>query len=354
MKRWERNLAHATHVGFYGLLLGLPLTGWLLVSTSRTVIPTLLYGAIPWPNLPGLAGLAGNSRHEVHEAAEFSHSALVYVAYLLLALHVAGALKHHFVERGGDLARMVPVRPQRLSLLLGVIAIGAAGALALGNMLPLGGARPTPVEAVPRSAPVAPQPVQSPQPSTPSVAHRDAVPVVENATAAVAKPTPAKWTVHRDASTLAFATSWAEGPVTGRFTRWDADILFDPDALDRSSVDARIDMTSATTGVTETESALPGEDWFAAATHPVATFTAKSFRKLGGDRYEARGNLRLRGVSRPVTLPFTLKIAGTEARMSGSTRIDRTSFGIGQRQWAATDNVPASVTITIKLTATRL
>src|SRR5262249_8894805 len=45
---WERSLAKATHAGFYVVMLGMPLTGWLMVSASRIEIPTLLYGQVPW------------------------------------------------------------------------------------------------------------------------------------------------------------------------------------------------------------------------------------------------------------------------------------------------------------------
>ncbi len=66
---WEGRLAGLVHAAFYLLLLALPLTGWAIVSASPTRIPTLLYGLVHWPDLPGLAdargvGAAAGTLHE--------------------------------------------------------------------------------------------------------------------------------------------------------------------------------------------------------------------------------------------------------------------------------------------------
>src|SRR4051812_11315537 len=62
MPRWERLLAAVTHVGFYLIMIAMPLTGWLMVSTSRFVLPTLLYGVVHWPDIPGVGGLAPDAK----------------------------------------------------------------------------------------------------------------------------------------------------------------------------------------------------------------------------------------------------------------------------------------------------
>lgn len=355
MKVWEKRLAHIVHVTFYVLLLGLPLTGWLIVSASKTAIPTVLFGTIPWPHVPGVPGLAPGAKAGVEEAAEFGHQALIYLSYAVIALHVAGALKHQFLERGGDMARMIPV-PLRA---LGATALAAVAAIiglaAIANtvrLTPL--AAPAPVVAATPVAEAAPLAPSSPLPSPTASPSVTPTPEVSPTPEASATPVaPSRWAVRRAASSLGFGASWSEGPVEGRFGTWDATILFDPAALDASSVKVTIDMTSAKTNNADTQGALPDADWFAAATHPTATFTATRFRHRSGDRYEAIGTLAIRGVSRPLTLPFTLKIDGDVATMSGSATIDRTTFGVGQGEWAATTDVKAGVTITVAIKADR-
>jgi cytochrome b561 len=99
MKKWESALAHLTQWVFYGLLIILPLTGWLLISTGKNPVMGW-YGLFTVPPLP-----AAKATHDLWSE---SHEILGYAMLVLLLLHVAGALKHHF---GGDrhlIGRMAP------------------------------------------------------------------------------------------------------------------------------------------------------------------------------------------------------------------------------------------------------
>jgi cytochrome b561 len=104
LPRWEAMLARLSHWLFYGLLIGLPLSGWLFVSTGKATqappaIP--LVGGIQWPVIPGLP-------HAAHESFERGHIILVVTLIALLILHVAAALKHQFVDRTRLANRMPP------------------------------------------------------------------------------------------------------------------------------------------------------------------------------------------------------------------------------------------------------
>ena len=169
---------------------------------------------------------------------------------------------------------------------------------------------------------------------------------------AVAATAPA-WTVNKAASRIQFQSSVGGSPFTGAFGRWNADIHFDPKNLAASSVLVRVDMSSARTGAADKDEAMPGADWFATAKFAQATYAAKSFKDLGGGRYQALGSLTLRGVTRPLALPFQLAITGDQARMVGSTTIDRHVFGVGQGQFAGPDTVPFAVKVSININAKR-
>jgi cytochrome b561 len=110
VKGWERWAAQATHLVFYLLMLGLPLTGWAFVSASPLikVHPTVLYGVIPWPAVP-YPGLDSDAVHTAHKALQFTHSTLAKVAYAAIVLHVAAALKHQLLDRDDVVARMIPL-----------------------------------------------------------------------------------------------------------------------------------------------------------------------------------------------------------------------------------------------------
>ncbi|MGE0828854.1 MAG: cytochrome b [Hyphomonadaceae bacterium] len=101
MAAWEKALAHGVHVAFYVLLLAIPLLGWAAVSAGRNGVAPL-FDAIPFFNLP-----IPKSR-EAHDVFGEAHEAAVKGMYVLVALHVIGALKHKFVDRDSVLGRMLP------------------------------------------------------------------------------------------------------------------------------------------------------------------------------------------------------------------------------------------------------
>ena len=93
---WERALARITHVAFYALMILVPLAGWAMISNSALPSPLFL-SPIDIPKLP--VGGSVDLWAEIHEY-------LAFAMIGLLALHVAGALKHHYKDRDGTLARM--------------------------------------------------------------------------------------------------------------------------------------------------------------------------------------------------------------------------------------------------------
>ena len=102
----ERVLAGASHVLFYVIMIGLPLTGWAAISSGGAAMrgdtATTLIGGVPLPFIPGLPRAS-------HEWFEDGHGVLVKVTYVLLVLHVGGALKHQlFDKRGRAFVRMWP------------------------------------------------------------------------------------------------------------------------------------------------------------------------------------------------------------------------------------------------------
>jgi polyisoprenoid-binding protein YceI len=166
-------------------------------------------------------------------------------------------------------------------------------------------------------------------------------------------PAPS-WAVDTAHSTLGFQGAMNGDAFKGAFRRWSAQIAFDPKNLAGSKAAVSVDVASAATGDPDRDQAMPGADWFSAKTQPHASFVATSFKDLGGGKYQAAGDLTIRGVKRPLVLPFTLAISGDTARMNGAVALNRTAFGIGQGQWKTGDVVATGVTVTIALTAHRV
>ena len=103
--RWQRLAARTTHVLFYAVLLIMPLTGWIAGSAAGRGFE--YYGLFDFPLLP-----IGGGRETAGLMMDI-HGAVVKGLYVLIALHVLGALKHQFVDRDGVLARMIPFLPAR-------------------------------------------------------------------------------------------------------------------------------------------------------------------------------------------------------------------------------------------------
>ncbi len=163
----------------------------------------------------------------------------------------------------------------------------------------------------------------------------------------------AAWTVDAAKSRLGFAGQQTGAPFTGRFKTWTAAIDFDPAHPEGGHVTATVDVASAATDDPQKDEALPGSDWFDATQFTTATFEAAGFAPKGGDAYEAKGKLTLRGVSKDVAVPFTLTIAGDAAHAAGKAQLVRTDFGVGQGSWASGDTVALAVDVDFDLVATR-
>jgi cytochrome b561 len=114
---WEKGLAQTVHVGFYVIMLGMPLSGWALTSASPLikVFPITLYHLIPWPAIAPLANLPHDQMKQAHTIFVKTHGLLAWLAYGLVFLHVAGALKHQFISNDDVVARMIPFLRRRRS-----------------------------------------------------------------------------------------------------------------------------------------------------------------------------------------------------------------------------------------------
>jgi cytochrome b561 len=100
--------ARATHYLFYALIIFIPLTGWIMVSASPLGNGTSFFGLFVLPNLPFFAGQTREQLHPVHELWESFHVYLAWSAIVLVPIHVAAALFHHFLLRDDVLKRMLP------------------------------------------------------------------------------------------------------------------------------------------------------------------------------------------------------------------------------------------------------
>ncbi|WP_026091501.1 YceI family protein [Blastomonas sp. AAP53] len=337
--KWAMTLSSVVHAGFYIFMIAAPVTGWILVSTSKIKVDTLLFGTIPWPHLPVPAAWG--------EPAEFLHHFMPNVAIALFVLHVVGALRHQYMLGTPILARMLPGGQGKA---MGAVLLAAA--IILGSVLLGKIADPKASATAPTKTEVVAQPVADPVQTEAPVAQDAETAPADDAVAEDDTPAePRTWAVAPGGS-LGFTARWNGEPVNGSFSRWSANILFDPEALEGSNIEVSIDLASVDTGDSQRDGTLTDSDFFDTSRFAKATYRATRFRSLGGNRYRADGTLSLRGASKPVPVSFTLDIDGNRARARGTATIDRTSFGVGQGDYASTAEIAGPVAVNFDFRAT--
>lgn len=153
-------------------------------------------------------------------------------------------------------------------------------------------------------------------------------------------------------SALTFTGSQTGALFTGAFSKFDAAISLDPEALQNAKIVVTIDVASAASGDRQRDSTMPGADWFDVANFPQAKFESHQVTRVAGG-YEAAGDLTIRGVTKPIRLPFTLEIDGRTAHAKGHLDLKRDVFGVGQGEWASGDMVALDVAVDFDLKAER-
>jgi cytochrome b561 len=96
---WERAAARTSHALLYVLMIAMPLVGWVINSAAG--IPFSIFWLIPLPSV------VAPDKH-IAELAALVHLSLFIILAALLVLHVAAALRHHFIKKNNLLARMLP------------------------------------------------------------------------------------------------------------------------------------------------------------------------------------------------------------------------------------------------------
>jgi polyisoprenoid-binding protein YceI len=172
--------------------------------------------------------------------------------------------------------------------------------------------------------------------------------------AALCMATPAQaadWVIDTPKSSIVFSGNHAGTNFAGRFQKWSGQIQFDPTKLPQAKAIILIDLASALTGNKMYDGTLPQNDWFDIKSGRQARFETSSIKAAANGSYIAQGTLNLRGVSVPITLPFTLMITGKQAVMQGQTSVKRMAFGIGKTSDAAGEWVSLDIPLKIKVVA---
>jgi cytochrome b561 len=278
----ERFLARFTHAALYALLFAMPLTGWMMSSARG--FPVSWFGVFQLPDLVPKNGT-------LYDALVTTHAALAIALALVVALHIVGALKHHFVLKDDTLRRMLPSGRITLAALAGAMLAAPA-------------------------------------------AHAAA---------------PA-YTLLATQSSLTYAFSQAGAQNEGRFKSFT--VAFDPDA---GRLDVMVDMRSFDTGDQQRNGILGGKDFFDVTQYPQSRFTASRIAKTAaGYAATGSLTLRgiTRSITIPFTWRAATLQGRPVGYLTGEAAVQRLDFGVGQGQWQSTEWVGNEVTVRYSLVLT--
>jgi polyisoprenoid-binding protein YceI len=153
--------------------------------------------------------------------------------------------------------------------------------------------------------------------------------MVERTVEGVELPPVGTWTFDKGHTSLEFVTRHMLSKVRGRFTEFDGRIQI-AERPEDSSVEVEIRADSIQTNSDYRDNHLKSEDFLQSETYPVLTFTSRSVRPVGENRFQLVGDLAIKDIANEVVLDAefggfgpTADNQGTVAFFSASTEIDR-------------------------------
>jgi len=152
-------------------------------------------------------------------------------------------------------------------------------------------------------------------------------------------------------SSVGFKVTEMGVPVNGGFSRFSAKLRFDPAHPEAASLVVDIDIASINAGSSEANDMAVSPSWFDSKRFATARFVSKSVKALGGGRYQAVGDLVIKGRSLSMAVPFTFVEQAGVGHFDGRLPIKRTDFAIGAGEWADPSLVANEVEIVFHIEA---
>lgn len=167
------------------------------------------------------------------------------------------------------------------------------------------------------------------------------------------------WTVVPEQSSLTFDAAGPNDaykvvPFTGEFENFAAAIKLDLNDLSDAKIVALIDTGSANLNDGDRQKNWPSSVWADIANFPVAKFESRSFSRMSDGMLLASGTLTIKGISKPVDLPFNLRMEEHKSEAVGTVVLDRRDFKLGDSfDFADEGWVKFPVTVNVNIIATR-
>ncbi len=311
MPSWQVRASHISHWTLYGLIIVIPITGWLMSSASAY--------SVSWFNLFQLPDFVAPNP-DLKELFEEIHETLAKLLFVVALLHILAALKHALIDKDGVLSRMLSI--VSIVIFAGVIAVGI-GVLAQAGKRGVSTSQET--------APIAASVVEEI-----SVTESD-LPL---------------WQINYENSYIHFSGDQAGALFDGEWLAWTAELQFSTAPTASGAFNVTVNTAEVNTNDKDRDDVLSDPEWFDARAFPAAYYQAYSFTTNDDGSYAAQGQLIVKGVAAPVVLNFTVEQQSESRTLIGHAEFLRLDLGIGVGEWEDTSWVENEVRVDVRVEAT--
>lgn len=133
----------------------------------------------------------------------------------------------------------------------------------------------------------------------------------------------------------------------GSFNALQANINFNPDKLDNSSIEATLDVKSINTDNDLRDSHLRSDEYFDAEKFPAIVMKSISLKHKSGDKYVGEFNLTIKNQTKQFEIPFTYTTDATSATFTGGLKLNRLDFGVGGKSLVMSNEVSVSMEVQV-------
>lgn len=137
--------------------------------------------------------------------------------------------------------------------------------------------------------------------------------------------------------------------VSGQFGGAQASMVFGPQHLAHSQINASLPANNIDTGIALRDKHLRGPDYFDAGKFPSLLLQTRSIAQTGEGTYKAACLLTIKGMGKTIEVPFSYTETGRRAQFKGQFALNRLDFGVGKSHWLMADSVQVFFTVNTSL-----
>jgi polyisoprenoid-binding protein YceI len=150
-------------------------------------------------------------------------------------------------------------------------------------------------------------------------------------------------------SEIRFVSRQMNVPIEGRFAGLSGTVHLDPAKPENGRAEIEVALAGIDAGSDDATTEVRRRSWFNIAAFPVASFIASGVEPLCGNQYQAQGELSIKGITRRISVPFSVRQDGGTTIYEGGFTLLRLNFNIGEGVWSDTETVANEVEVRFRI-----